>query len=155
MADEYDTLVLNAYLGELLGDGLFGALAAQLDGERREKVALLQTIEQRTAAVLEPLVDPALLASVDADEERAKGASMGSMAQQLEWEAFLTALHTELPKFLDGFVRARELADDPEHPALAALVAHEETIAAFTQLELGGHGDSARSLLERYLATAP
>ena len=66
-----------------------------------------------------------------------------------------SALHDALPMFLDGFVRARELADEPNHPALAALIAHEQTIAAFTDLELAGHGDSARALLERYLATAP
>ncbi|HEY1738604.1 MAG TPA: hypothetical protein VGI86_07830, partial [Acidimicrobiia bacterium] len=58
MADEYDTLILQAYCGELLGDALFGALAPMLDGERRDKVELLQQIEQRTAAMLEPLVDP-------------------------------------------------------------------------------------------------
>ena len=59
MADEYDTLILQAYCGELLGDALFGAPAPRLDGERREKMELLQQIEQRTAAMLEPLVDPA------------------------------------------------------------------------------------------------
>ena len=49
----------------------------------------------------------------------------------------------------------RELADDPEHPALAALVAHEQTIAAFTDLELSGHADVTRAFLERYLVSAP
>jgi hypothetical protein len=153
---EYDDLVLDAYKGELLGDGLFGALAAQLDdGDRRKKVELLQQIEQRTAAVLRPLVHADLLADVDDDAERAKGLAFAPPAEHFEWEGFLKALHDALPAFLDGFVRCRELADEPNEPALAALIAHEQTIAAFTDLELAGHGDSARALLERYLETAP
>jgi hypothetical protein len=154
MADDYSTLVLDAYKGELFGDGFFGALAPQFDGERREKVELLQRIEQRTAAVLKPLVDPGLLASLDEDETRATGPALAD-GQKFEWDGFLHGLHDALPAFLDGFVRARELADDPNHPAFAALVAHEETISAFTDLELAGHTSSARALLERYLATAP
>ncbi|HEY3832039.1 MAG TPA: hypothetical protein VGO03_07075 [Acidimicrobiia bacterium] len=154
MADEYDTLILQAYCGELLGDALFGAFASQLEGQRREKVELLQQIEQRTAAMLEPLVDPALLASVDQDAERAKGSALLA-GGALDWDTFVKSLHDALPGFLTDFVRARELATDPEHPALAALVAHEQTIAAFTDLELSGHGDVTQAMLERYLVSAP
>jgi hypothetical protein len=154
MAGEYEALVLDAYRGELLGDGLFGAIAPLVDGEQRAKVEMLQQIEQRTASVLRPLVDPAELAVVDTDAERAKGVALVPAAEHFQWELFLKALHDALPNFLNDFVRARELADDPEHPALAELVAHEQTIAAFTQLELGGHTDASRALLERYLATA-
>jgi hypothetical protein len=36
-----------------------------------------------------------------------------------------------------------------------ALVQHEQTLSAFADLELAGHDDVSRALLERYLATAP
>src|SRR4029077_10305802 len=114
--ESYDDLVLQAYCGELLGDGLFGALAAQLDGEQREKTELLQQIEPRPAAVLRPLVAPARLADVDDNPERAKGVAFVPPAEHFEWDGFLKALHDALPTFLDGFVRARELADEPNHP---------------------------------------
>ena len=65
----------------------------------------------------------------------------------------MKALHDALPNFLDSFVRARELADDPEHPALAALVAHEQTIARLHRPRARGSRDvERRALLERYLA---
>jgi hypothetical protein len=150
----YDDLVLQAYCGELLGDGLFGALAERLDGEQRTKIELLQRIEQCTATTLRAIVEPGRLATVDEAAERAKGQAFVPPVEHFQWEGFLRALHDALPQFLDGFVRARELADDPNHPALAALVAHEQTISAFADLELAGHGASAHALLERYLANA-
>jgi hypothetical protein len=155
MADQYDSLVLDAYRGELFGDGFFGAVAEQFDGEQRAKVELLQQIEQRTAAVLRPLVDPGLLAALDEDAARKSGDDLVAAQGTFEWATFLRGLHDALPGFLAAFVRTRELADDPNDGALVALVQHEQTIATFTDLELDGHVDVSRALLERYLATAP
>lgn len=155
MSDQYDTLLLSAYRGELFGDGFFGALTERYEGEQRDKTALLQQIEQRTAAVLRPLVDPALLAALDEDEARASGPALVEAQDDFEWDTFLKSLHDALPTFLADFIRTRELAPEPNDPALVALVAHEQTIAAFADLELAGHRDVSRALLERYLATAP
>jgi hypothetical protein len=115
----------------------------------------LQQIEQRTAAVLRPLVDPARLAGLDEDAERASGPTFVDANTVFDWDGFVRALHDALPGFLANFVRLRELADDPDAPAFAALVAHEQTIATFADLELAGLRDVSRPLLERYLATAP
>jgi hypothetical protein len=155
MADHYETLLLDAYRGELFGDGYFGAVAARVEGEQRTKAELLQRIEQRTAAMLRPLVGPALLATLDEDAERASGPALVDPSAAFDWDGFVRALHDALPGFLAGFVRLRELADDPDAPAFAALVAHEQTIATFADLELAGLRDVSRPLLERYLATAP
>jgi hypothetical protein len=155
MSDQYDQLMLEAYRGELFGDGFFGAIARLFDGEQHEKAELLQQIEQRTAAVLRPLVDPGMLAALDEDEARASGPALVEAQGRFEWDGFLEALHDALPAFLADFVRTRELAPDPNDPALVALVQHEQTISSFAELELAGHRDVSRALLERYLATAP
>ena len=39
--------------------------------------------------------------------------------------------------------------------ALTALVAHEQAISAFAQLEIAGHHDISSVVLTRYLETAP
>ena len=155
VADQYDTMLFEAYRGELFGDGFFGAVAAQFDGEQRTKCEGLQQIEQRTAAALRPLVDPGLLATLDEEEARDSGPALVAAQGQFEWNGFLHALHDALPAFLADFVRVRELADDPNAPALVALVQHEQTISAFTELEVAGHRDMSLALLERYLTTAP
>jgi hypothetical protein len=155
MSDQYDSLLLDAYRGELFGDGFFGAIAEQFDGEQRQKAELLQQIEQRTAAVLRPLVEPSMLAALDESDARASGPALVEAQGHFDWDGFLRALHDALPAFLADFVRVRELAPDPDAPALVALVQHEQTINAFAELELAGHRDVSGALLERYLATAP
>ncbi len=93
---EYETLLVEAYTGEIFGDAFFAALAdAQPNPDRAAKLRALQRIEARTAAMLKPL---------------------------------------------------------PRDPAL---VAHEQTISTFTELELTGHEDLSLALLERYLESAP
>jgi hypothetical protein len=77
------------------------------------------------------------------------GHAMGS--GDLEWDDFVKGLHDALPSFLAGFVRLRTLADDPGDPALVALVAHEQAINAFAELERAGHPDRSRAVLDWYL----
>jgi hypothetical protein len=151
---DYDELLLDAYKGELFGNAIFGEMARR--DEWREHRATLETlaaIEQRTAGTLRPLVDAAGIDVGDEEQPRREGRELGAIGGS--WDGFVKALFDALPPFLANFVRLRELAADPHHPALMALVAHEQTISAFAQLELAGHADLSTTLLTRYLETAP
>jgi hypothetical protein len=150
---DYDQLLHDAYTGELFGTAIFGEMAGRDEWrEHRATLEALAAIEQRTAGVLRPLVDAA---GIDVDEEKPQreGRELGAIGGS--WDDFVKALFDALPPFLANFVRLRELAGDPHDPAFAALVAHEQTISAFAQLELAGHRDISTTLLTRYLETAP
>ncbi len=150
---DYNQLLLDAYSGEVFGNAIFGEMAGRDEwAEHRATLEALAAIEQRTADTLRPLVDAA---GIDVDEEKSRreGRELGAIA--VDWDDFVKALFEALPPFLANFVRLRELAADPHDPALAALVAHEQTISAFAQLELAGHRDLSTTLLTRYLETAP
>jgi hypothetical protein len=150
----YDELLLEAYNGELFGNAIFSEMAGRDEWhDHREALQLLATIEDRTAAGLRPLVDAAGIDAGDGEEARRSGRELGALGGS--WDGFVKALFDALPPFLANFVRLRELAADPHHPALEALVSHEETISAFAQLELAGHHDISSALLTRYLETAP
>lgn len=154
--DEYTKLLADAYRGELLGEALFGAYAArETDPDRVEKLRVLQRIEADTGARLRPLAERAGIEVDGADDEtaRSQGREMGEAG--IAWDGFVKGLHDALPPFLAGFVRLRELADDPADPALVALVTHEQAINAFSELELIGRGDRSRSVLEWYLESTP
>jgi hypothetical protein len=152
---DYEQLLLDAYKGELFGDAIFTAMAAHDDwrSEHRNTLQTLATIEARTAAALRPLVDAAGIDLGDEDEPRRQGREMGSAGGS--WDGFVKALFDALPQFLANFVRLRELAPDPHAPAIAALVAHEQAISAFAQLEIAGYHDVSTAVLTRYLETAP
>ena len=153
MDDEYRTLLLDAYKGELLGEALFGAFAARESGDRAAKLRVLERIEGTTATQLRPLVDAAEI-DVPAEDEatiRAQGHEIGNA--DIGWDAFVTGLHDALPSFLANFVRLRTMAVDANDPALVALIAHEQAINAFAELELAGHPDRSGSVLGWYLET--
>jgi hypothetical protein len=150
---DYNELLLDAYKGELFGEALFTAMAEREEFEdHAAQIRTLATIERRTAATLQPLVEAAGL-ECDEDESRAQGRELGGAGG--DWLGFVRALHDALPPFLANFVRLRELADDPHDKALAALVAHELAINAFAELELTGNNDVSLVVLTRYLEEAP
>ena len=150
----YAELLLEAYKGELFGSAIFSEMAARDEWrEHRDALELLATIEGRTAAALRPLVDAAGIDIGDDDEPRRRGVELGAFGGS--WDGFLKALSDGLVPFLANFVRLREVAADPHDPALVALVAHEQAISAFAQLEIAGHRDVSTAVLSRYLENAP
>jgi hypothetical protein len=157
MNDEYVQLLTDAYRGEVLGEALFDAFAArESDPDHADKLRVLQRIEGDTAARLRPLARAAGIEVDGADDEtaRSQGREIGG-AGSVAWDGFVKGLHDALPPFLAGFVRLRTLADDPGDAALVALVTHEQAINAFAELELAGHPDRSRAVLDWYLEGAP
>jgi hypothetical protein len=155
-ADEFVSLLTDAYRGELLGEALFDAFAAhEIDPERIDKLRVLQRIEADTAARLRPLAVAAGIEVDGAGDETARSQGREIGGAGIAWDGFVKGLHDALPPFLAGFVRLRAIADDPGDPALVALVTHEQAINAFAELELAGHPDRSRAVLDWYLEAAP
>jgi hypothetical protein len=153
---EYQDLLLAAFEGERFGEAFFATMAdAETDPDRVAKLRTLATIEARTAATLEPLARVAGIEIGDGAESRTTGVQLGEGATAGGWDEFVKGLNDVLPSFLASFVRCRELAPDPMHPALAALVAHEQAISTFAQLECAGQGALSHQPLQWYLETAP
>jgi hypothetical protein len=152
--NEYETLLVEAYKGELFGEALFGAFAdREADTQRSEKFRVLERIEGNTASQLRPLIDAAGV-NVSADDEAAARAQGTELADAgIDWDGFVKGLHDALPPFLSNFVRLRTLAPDPSDPALVALVTHEQAINAFAELELAGNSDRSIAVLQWHLET--
>jgi hypothetical protein len=151
MTDEYCTLLLDAYKGELLGEALFGAFAARESGERAEKLRALERIEGNTASKLRPLLHAAGVDVTAEDEASARAPGTEIAEAGLEWDAFVKGLHDALPGYLAAFVRLRSIASDASDPALVALVSHEQAINAFAELELAGKPDCSLAVLQWHL----
>jgi hypothetical protein len=153
--DEYTKLLTDAYRGELLGEALFAAFAArETDPDRIDKLRVLQRIEGDTAARLRPLAAAAGVEVDGADDETARSQGREMAGAGIAWDGFVKGLHDALPPFLAGFVRLRTISENPGDPALVALVTHEQAINAFAELELAGHPDRSRAVLDWYLEAA-
>jgi hypothetical protein len=153
---EYQELLLAAFEGERSGEEFFATMAeSETDADRVAKLRTLEKIEARTAAVLEPLLTEAGLPIGDGVESRKAGRDLGAAAAAGGWDTFTKGLNDVLPDFLGSFVRCRQLAPDPQHPALVALIAHEQAISTFAQLECTGRGHLSHAPLSWYLEHAP
>jgi hypothetical protein len=152
---EYQELLLAAFEGERFGETFFATMAeAETDPDRVAKLRTLEEIEARTAAVLEPLMAAAGLPIGDGADSRKAGQELGEGAAAGGWDTFTKGLNDALPDFLASFVRCRELAPDPQDPALVALISHEQAISTFAQLECTGRGHLSHAPLQWYLEHA-
>jgi hypothetical protein len=150
---EYDDLLLDAYRGEVLGAALFGAMAdAATDDRQREQLRALQRVEARTAARLRDLVDAAGL-DAGTDGPTTDGLRMAEATRNGDWAGFLGTLRSALPPFLANFERLRDIGV-PDDPVLEDLVAHEQAIDRFAELELDGRHADALDVLDAHLANA-
>jgi hypothetical protein len=152
---EYGDLLVEAYRGELLGAAFFSRLAERCDdGSRREKLLVLARVESHTASQLRPLVDAAGIEIDDAEAAARDGRELAGASAAQTWPVLLEGLRSALPAFLDKFLRLQAVAQDPDDPVLADLVAHEQAIDRFAAEELEGHGDESLTVLHAHLARA-
>jgi hypothetical protein len=141
---EYEDLLLDAYRGELLGESLFGAMAdTEPDDARREKLRALEAVEARTASRLQVLIETSRIDAGDEQAPRADGLRLVEGMGDQPWLPFLENVRRALPAFLANFERLRSIGA-PDDPILAELVAHEQAIDRFAELE--GEGRSAEAL---------
>jgi hypothetical protein len=150
---EFSTAVVAAYETARFGDGLFGGIAdKEDDDDRREKLRIMQMLVRRDHASLRPLVEAQ--GGTGSDRGSLLATSMGNSAAEQDWDEFLKGLHDFHPHILETFVQARRLAPDPDAPAWAMLVADTQAIISYVELELGGHSEAARLVLQWQLETA-
>src|SRR5206468_3825327 len=122
---DHAALLWTSYETATFGDAFFGGMVdAEPNERRREKLRLLQEIVSRAAEWLRPLVErlngeleptPGLLAD-----------SLGHSAIAQGWDELMKGLHDLGPELLATFIKCRESAPNPHHPALVELVRAQE-----------------------------
>ena len=150
MTDEFRELLVLAYQGEVLGEELFGRVAAQREDEgERAKLLAVQQLEavtkERVAAYVAEL-------GVDCGDDEASRAAARQVAESFgsrTWSELMATLGPATESYRDAYAKLKSVAPDPDHPLLDALIRHEQALRSFSEAELAGSaGDSLAAIRE-------
>ena len=132
-------LWVESYQGEVLGEALFGAMAArETDAEHRAQLEMLTLLERATKELAEPVFEQRGLDRGDTAATLATAAQFADALGQASWEDFLGSLAPVTAEFLEKYNQLVDLAtDDAERDVALAYVAHEQALAAFGRRGLG------------------
>jgi acyl-CoA reductase-like NAD-dependent aldehyde dehydrogenase len=134
-----EELWVEAYQGEVLGEALFGLLAArEVDETRRAQLETLTLLERATKELAEPVFDRRGLDRGDTDATVTSANGLADTVAAMPWEQFVSSLEPGTAEYLAKYRQLAELAtDDTERAIAETYVAHERALASFARRVLG------------------
>ena len=139
-----EELWAKAYQGEVLGELLFGGIAAQLrDPDQAAKMRMLATLERRTKEATAPALRRAGVPTEPDPEIVATAEALLPGALALSWSDLMSTIGPITAQYIPLYQRIGELSG-AERETADLLVAHEQALRDFARTEL--EGDPARSL---------
>ncbi len=134
-----DELWVEAYQGEVLGETLFGLMAAgEDDPDRRHQLEVLTLLERSTKELAEPLFERRRLDRGDTDASVAAATEFSRAMADTTWEDFVGSIEPVTVKFLATYRQLAVLAsDDDERDIAERYIAHEEALVSFARRALG------------------
>jgi hypothetical protein len=132
-------LWVKAYQGEVLGELLFGGIAAHLtDPDQAAKMRVLATLERRTKEASAPALERAGLATEADPETEATATALLPGAQALTWAELMATIGPITAQYIPLYQRIGELCP-AERETAELLVAHEAALSDFARAEADGH----------------
>ena len=145
-ADEARELAIRAFQGEILGIALFGDLADAVDDEdRREELAILCRLEERTAETLRGLLRELGVVPEPAPESERLGHDVARWAASAGEAEYLATFEPTITNAMRDFVRLRSLVDPRHAPIVDEVIAHEEALRSYAEARIAGEPDAARA----------
>jgi hypothetical protein len=138
--DTLETLWIKAYQGEVLGEVLFGGIAAQLEAdepERARKMRVLEKLERRTKEAAAPALERAGISTEPDPQNVSVGETLVQASAGLPWSDIVGAIEPITGQYLNLYRRIGQL-DPAEIETANLLVAHELALAAFGRKEVEG-----------------
>ncbi|RWE19818.1 MAG: hypothetical protein EOS41_29805 [Mesorhizobium sp.] len=135
LALSYQSRVLSAYEGEILGEAFFRVLAEEADGKVRAKLVELAGIEKLVAGALLPLVLRYRLEPKSAEMLAKKARDEALDYAKLGWTEFAVKLKNLLGPFVREFQILLGEAPVEDRPYIQLLLDHEIALFDFAQTE--------------------
>ena len=146
--DDVGTLLVKAYQGEVLGEILFGGMAARAeDAARRAKLDVLTTLERRTKEAMVPAMARHGLDTAPHPATVSSAAVLVEGTASLSWVEVWQSAEAITTQFLALYERIGEV--DPAERAISALlVAHEKALRDFARHEIAGRPEGSLAAIE-------
>ena len=142
------TLWRQAFEGEALGEALFRTMAERTsDDDRRAKLDVLRRLEGSTRDLVRPVLEQLGIPTDGEAEAAASGATFAEAAAAQPWPELLASFPANTAKYAAMYRELRDLVDVEHVPVVDALIAHEEALCEFSELELAGDTDPTRPIL--------
>jgi hypothetical protein len=146
--DDLATLWFKAYQGEVSGETLFAAVAAQTDDpERKRKMEVLARLERRTREACVPaMVRHGFSTEPDPQTVKDAGALAEAVAD-IGWTDLMASFEPITSQFVVLYRRIGEVSpvDQAESDLL---VAHENALLDFARREIAGRTEDSTELIE-------
>jgi len=152
-------LVRRAHAGEVLGATLFQRLAeAERDPARRERLLAAAMLEEQTGEAAAELARDLGIEVAPSDEDRAAGRGAADALAVLDWSEQMRTVAAATGSYRELYEELASVVPDPHHPAMAALIRHEQVLNTFAMTEADGRDGLDvlhDELAERYRARLP
>ncbi len=158
-ADEYAAGVAKAYQDEVMGEGMTCGFLAWCPDDLKTVMATLLQLESEAKVRLRPLVHRMGLPLAEDERGRQIGREYAEGWRDIPWgEAALKLAELAKP-YLERFKQLEAAAPDGDKPFLSYMVAHEQAIIDYCELEAAGQRqaglDRLVSVLEHPLRGLP
>ena len=146
--DDAGTLLAKAYQGEVLGEILFGGMAARTeDASRRAKLEVLTTLERRTKEAMVPAMERHGV-STERDPGSVHAAEvLVEATATMAWSDVWASTEAITAQFVALYERIGEV-DPAERDIVTLLVAHERALCDFARKELAGEAEGSLAAID-------
>jgi hypothetical protein len=125
--------------GEILGEVFFDKMLSQFDQPHQQyKLATMLQLETETKARLRCLMFSLGLDLRESQAAREQALELAASFEGVSWEQFLSSLNEILQPFVARYTELAEQAPAEHAQTYHSMVAHEQSLLTFTELELEG-----------------
>lgn len=149
MSDEtLPELLQRAHAGEVLGEALFAALAAEADDpEERRKLEACRLLEEQTGATIASLARDLGIDVGDAGDHAEIGRRGADALAAMSWTDRMAAVADGTGVYRSLYGELEAALPDATDARLADIVAHEHALTGFARAEASGDPDALDGLV--------
>jgi hypothetical protein len=146
--EQYLVGVRELYQGEVIGEGLTSSLLATCAEEQKFIISLLLQVEGEAKIRLRPFLFRLGISLQEDESMRGAGIAFAATLKDVPWRTAVTSLAALSRPYLDRYRLLEAAAPERDRKHVAYMVAHEQAIVDYFELEAQGRGrDGINGLL--------